>query len=208
VVTAIDQLLSVLFHGLWTRYGSLLAFIGQPESLTRSSRSWRWVFFPVDPLQRGVGRPGLKPRLIHIKLLITEQGFQLGRPHQFVQERTHACVIDQPLAIFGVDNVCRRLSICGQVPDQIIRAQTHKPANEQVVLSLLHEQPFGAESFERLQKGSQQQLFRWHRRLSFPGVEHLEATIQWVKRLIRQREDPSEGMVRWDSLLNGNGGEL
>ena len=52
-------------------------------------------------------------------------------------------------------------------PDRIIWAQAHKPAEQQVVVELLQQQPLRADAIERLQQRGQQQLLRRHRWSSF-----------------------------------------
>ena len=53
--------------------------------------------------------------------------------------------------IFSSRNLSRLLvHVVGQ-PDRIIRVQTHKPAEQQVVVRLLQQQPLRADPVERLQ---------------------------------------------------------
>ena len=98
---------------------------------------------PIDPLQRGMRRPGQQQGAIHREVLVTEQRLDLRCAHQLLQEfpqgppahsaslRKHL-VIEEPLSVFGE---------CGGMPDRIIRAEAHKPAEQQVVVQLLQQQP-------------------------------------------------------------------
>ena len=45
--------------------------------------------------------------------------------------------------------------------------EAHKPAEQQVVVERLQQQPLGADPIERLQQRGQQQLLRWNRWSSF-----------------------------------------
>ena len=80
-----------------------------------------------------------------------EQRFDLGSSHQLLQEQPHDVVIEELIAVF-----CE----CGRMPDHIVGAQAHKPAEQQVVVELLQQQPLGADPVERLQQRGQQQLLR------------------------------------------------
>ena len=93
-----------------------------------------------------MGGPGLQQRSIHGEVLIAEQRLHLRGAHQLLQERPHHLVIEQPLAIFGER---------GGGPDRIIRAQPHKPAEQQVAIELLQQKPLRADAVERLQQRGQ-----------------------------------------------------
>ena len=79
-------------------------------------------------------------------MLVTEQRFDLGSSHQLLQEQPHDVVIEEPITIFGER---------GRMPDRIIGAQSDKPAEQQVVVELLQQQPFGADPIKRLQQRGQ-----------------------------------------------------
>ena len=67
------------------------------------------------------------------------------------------------------------------MPDRIIRAQAHKPAEQQVVVQLLEQQPLGADPVERLQQRGQKQLLRKYRGPAFCGVELTEGGIEPIE---------------------------
>lgn len=52
--------------------------------------------------------------------------------HQLLEEEIQDLLIEQPIAVLGK---------CGEVPARIIRAEPHKPAEQQVVVELLQQQP-------------------------------------------------------------------
>jgi hypothetical protein len=101
-----------------------------------------------------MGGPGLQQGAIHREVLIAEQRFHLGSTHQLLEELAHDLLVEEALPILGER---------GGMPDRIIRAQADKPAEQQVVVELLQQQPLGADAVERLQQRSQQQLLRRHR---------------------------------------------
>ena len=76
-------------------------------------------------------------------MLVTEQGLDLRRSHQLLQEQPHDVVIEEPITVFGE---------CGRVPDRIVGAQAHKPAEQQVVVELLQQQSLGTDPIELLQQ--------------------------------------------------------
>lgn len=77
-------------------------------------------------------------------MLVTEQRLDLGSTHQLLQEAPHDVVIEQPLTVLVAPprSACGLgKGECGGVPDRIIWAQAHKPAEQQVVVELLQQQP-------------------------------------------------------------------
>jgi len=105
-----------------------------------------------------MGGPGLQQGAIHGEVLIAEQRFDFRCAHQLLQEAAHDLLVQQPLPVFGE---------CGGVPDRIIRAQAHKPAEQQVVVELLQQEALRSDPIERLQQRGQQQLLGRHRWPSF-----------------------------------------
>ena len=101
-----------------------------------------------------MGGPGLQQGAIHREVLVAEQRLDLRCRHQLLEEAAHDLLIEEPLTVLGER---------GGVPDRIIRAQTHKPAEQQVVVELLQQQPLRADPVERLQQRGQQQLLGRHR---------------------------------------------
>jgi hypothetical protein len=145
-----------------------------------------------------MGRPGLQQRAIHGEVLIAEQWLDLRSGHQLLQERPHDLVIEEPLAVFGEG---------GGMPDRIIRTEAHEPAEQQVVVQLLQQQPLRANPVERLQQRGQQELLRRHRGPAFCGIQLTEGGIEAIKGLIGQFPDPPERMTVRDPILNRHVGE-
>jgi hypothetical protein len=178
--------------------GPLPSLLGGTESLARTCGRRRRILLTIDPLQGGVRRPGLQQRAVHGEVVVTEERFDLGSTHQLLQEQPHDVVIEQPIAVLGER---------GRVPDRIIRAEAHKPAEQQVVVELLQQQPLGSDPVKRLQQRGQQQLLRRNRWSSFQGIQPAEGWIEPIKRLIRQLANPPERMAARDPILNRDVGE-
>jgi hypothetical protein len=81
----------------------------------------------------------------------------------------------QPLAI---------LREHGHVPDGIVHAQPDEPAEEEVILELLHEQPLAPHGVEDLQQQRPQQLLRGDRRPARRGVQPREPSRELPQDLI------------------------
>jgi hypothetical protein len=76
-------------------------------------------------------------------MLIAQQRLNIRSPHQLVQKPAHDLLVQQPVTVLGE---------CGGMPDRIVRAQANKPAEQQVVVELLVQQPLRADPVERLQQ--------------------------------------------------------
>jgi hypothetical protein len=126
-------------------------------------------------------------------VLVVEQWLDLWRSQQLLREAAHHLVIEEPLPVLGE---------CGGVPDRIIRAQAHKPAEQQVVVQLLQQQPLGSDPVERLQQRGQQQLLRRHRGPTFCCVQLTKGGIEPIEGLIGQLSDPPQRMAGRDPLLD------
>jgi hypothetical protein len=131
-------------------------------------------------------------------VLIAEQRLDLRGTHLLLQEVPHDLLIEQPVTVFGE---------CGGMPDRIIQAQPHKPAEQQVVVELLQQKPLGADAVEGLQQRGQQQLLRRYRRTAFCGIQLVEGGIEAIDGLIRQFLDPTQRMAGRDPLLDRDVGE-
>lgn len=93
------------------------------------------------------------------------------------------------------------------MPDRINRAQAHKPAEQQVVVELLQQQPLGADPIERLQQRGRQHLLWRNRWAAFQGIQLAEGGIQSIQSPIRQLANPPERMAGRDPLLDRDVGE-
>jgi hypothetical protein len=78
----------------------------------------------------------------------------------------------------------------------------HKPAEQQVVVQLLQQQPLRADPVERLQRRGQQKLLGRYRGPTFCGDERAKGGIEAIEGLIRQFPDPPQRMAGRDPLLD------
>ena len=101
-------------------FGPLLAFFGlRPKPSPRPDGGGGGSVLTINPLQAGMGGPGLQQGAIYRKVLIAEQRLDLRRAHQLLHEAAHDLVIEEPLAVLGKGS---------GVPDRIVGAQADKPA--------------------------------------------------------------------------------
>ena len=103
------------------------------------------------PLEALVPGPGLDQRAVDREVLGREQLARLGLGQHALEEGPRDVALEQPLPILGEH---------GGVPDRVIHAQAHEPAEEQVVIQLLHELPLAAHGVEHLHKQGAQELLR------------------------------------------------
>ena len=64
------------------------------------------------------------------------------------------------------------------MPDHVVGAEALKPAEQQVVVELLQQQPLGADPLEHLQQRGQQQLLRQDRGTAFQGIQLAKGGIE------------------------------
>jgi hypothetical protein len=86
-------------------------------------------------------------------VVVAEQRFGLGRSHQLLQEQPHDVVSKEPItALVPPARSASGLGKgeYGRMPDRIVGAQAHEPAEHQVVMELLQQEPFRADAVERL----------------------------------------------------------
>src|SRR5246500_245909 len=127
--------------------------------------------------QRAVNREVLaRQELAHLRQM-ENPGHELGRD----------IAAQEPVAV---------LAEHGCVPYRIVRRKTHKPAEQKIIVELLHKQPFGAHAVEGLKKQSAQKPLGRDARPAVPRVEPGERPRQSRERLINKRADRTERMIR------------
>lgn len=112
--------------------------------------------------------------------------------HQFTQKLSRHIGFKQPVAIVGENR---------RMPRRRVKRQANEPAEQQIVINLLHQLPFRTNREERLQQCRPQQHLRWDRRPAHARIERLEATIQTTKHFIAQLPDRPQRMIQRDALL-------
>ena len=86
--------------------------------------------------------PGLQQGAIPGEVFVAEQRLDLRCPHQLVQKPAHDLLVQQPVAVLvppARSAYGRGKGESGGMPDRIIRAQAHKPAEQEVVVELLQQ---------------------------------------------------------------------
>ena len=78
----------------------------------------------------------------------------LGLHQDLLKERRGHLARQQTVPVFREDR---------HIPDRRIQIEADKPAEQQVVLQLLHQEPFTAETVENLQQQASQELLRRNR---------------------------------------------
>ena len=86
-----------------------------------------------------------------------------GRFSTLVNELGRDIAVEQPIPV---------LAEHGRIPHRIVRRQPDEPAEQQIVVELLHQLPFRAHRVERLQQQRAQQPLRRDRR---PSVARIQA---------------------------------
>jgi len=88
--------------------------------------------------------------------------------------------VEEALLVFGKN---------GMVPDLIIHGETDKPAQQEIIIKLLHQQAGAADGVQDLQQQGAQQLLRGDGRAPLPGIHGLELPGQFGQGLIHHVPD-------------------
>lgn len=86
-------------------------------------------------------------------------------------------------------------------PDGIVDPEAHKPAEQQVVIHLLHELPLGPDRVEDLQQAGTDQPFGRDRGAALTRVEPVEVGIQGAQRVVDDGPDLAKRVSRRNALL-------
>ena len=90
------------------------------------------------------------------------------------------------------------------VPDGIVDAEPHEPAEQQVVVELLHQLALGADRVEGLDQRAAQQLLGRDRGPAHARVELGEPWRELLQHRVDQRPHYPQRMIGRDALLHGN----
>src|SRR5690349_9864658 len=148
----------------------------------------RTVFRP-EALHRG---PGIDQRTIHREVLARQKLLHLRQPQQRRQKLVRHLRLQQAVAVMREH---------GGMPDLRIYWQADKPAEQQIVIDLLHQHPLGAYGEESLQQRRPQQHLRWDRWTTHRGIKALKSLVQREQGLIGQPLDRSQRMIRRDAFF-------
>src|SRR5208282_920005 len=89
-------------------------------------------------------------------------------------------------------------------PDRVIHRQPDKPAEQKIIVDLLHQLPLGPNREERLQQRRSQQVFWSNRWASRMRIKLFKSTRQCRKHLIHQRPDRPQWVILGDASFQAN----
>ena len=113
-------------------------------------------------------------------MLVREQRLDLGLAQHRLEELRGDLALQEPVAVLGEHR---------DVPDRRVHRQADEPAEQQVVIQLLHQLALRAHRVERLQQQRPQQLLGRDRRPAVVRVELVERRRQHRQRLVDDRPD-------------------
>jgi len=149
--------------------------------------------------------------VLRLKTFQTGPGFQQCPVHGEVLVRSPAplpCLLDHPhlkfLGYFGLQQAVTVLREGGRVPYWIVQIQSHKPAEQNVVVDLLHQHPLAAHRIQHLQQQRAQQLLRRNRWASHFRVHLVEPRRKLLENLVDPGANRPQRMILAHSLLRRN----
>ena len=164
-------LLGGLVGGLWC---SLVgASVRRGGRLARTAVIGRRILRPrLEALHRG---PGLDQGAVDGEVFVRQKRRYLPVGENGSQELARHLRRQQPVAVLGENR---------RDPCRIIDAETHEPAQEQIVLHLLHQLPLGAHREQELDQAGPHQPLGRDRWPTFRRVEPVELGVQAGQRLV------------------------
>jgi len=142
----------------------------------------------VFALKALVTRPRFDQRPVDRKVFVGHPRRRL-RDDQLKKALGHG-LRQEPIPILREDRRC---------PDEFIQLQAHEPAEQDVVIELLHEQPFAAHRVEQLQELRPQEPLRRNRRPAASRVERVERRRHLVEQRVDQEPHGPQGVIRRDT---------
>jgi hypothetical protein len=158
---------------------------------SRCGRLTRTVLGP-EALHR---RPGIDQRAIDRKMLARQQLLHLRQGQQCCQELARHLRLQKSVAVVREHR---------RVPDLGVHWQADKPAEQQIVVDLLHQHPLGAHREERLQQRCPQLHLRRDRRAPHGRVKPLKSLVQRCQGFVGQRPYRPQRVIRRNALLKPN----
>ena len=149
----------------------------------------------AEALHRG---PGVDQGPVHREVVARQKPLHVPQPHQRAQELPRYIRRKQPVAVVREHR---------RMPDGSVHRQPDEPAEQQIVVDLLHQLALGAHREEGLQQRRPQQHLGRDRRPAHRRVQRLEAPVQRRQSLIRQPADRPQRVIRRNALLQPHVGE-
>src|ERR1039457_516631 len=137
-------------------------------------------------------RPRFQQRPIYREVLVTEQTVLAQLPHHAFEKRAGNVPCQQPVPVLAEHR---------RHPHLIVHVQPHKPPEQNVVIELLHQQPFAPDRVQHLQQQRPQQLLRRNRWPSVRRVQPRKLARQLSHHRIHQFAYRAQRMIPWYPLL-------
>ena len=169
--------------------GSLLAMEIHTRVTRIIGRCGRLLFLRLKALQ---ARPSLHQRAIHRKVFVGNQTRFPRSLYHLRQELLGHRPLQQAVAVLG-----KR----GGIPNNLIQVQAHKPAEQNAIVDLLHQQPLAPHRIEHLQQLRPQKLLRGNRRPPAFGIHGVEQRRHRIQNLVRHRPHRTQWMILPHPLL-------
>ena len=120
------------------------------------------------------------------EMLVREQRPNLGLAEHRLEELRRDLALQEPVAVLGEHR---------HVPDRRVHRQADEPAEQQVVVQLLHELALRAHRIESLQQQRPQQLLGRDRRPADVRIEPVEGRRQHGQRLVDDGPDRPQRVI-------------
>ena len=131
--------------------------------------------------------PGLDQRAVNREMVAGQKLAKLRQVQHAGKELGRDIAIEQAIPV---------LAEYRGIPDRIVRRQSDEPAEQQIIVELLHQLPFRAHRVERLQQQRPQQSLRRDRRSAVARVQLVELPRQTRQHRVGQRADSPQRMIR------------
>jgi len=149
---------------------------------TGTTRRGRGVLGP-EALQ---GSPGLNQGAVHGEMLVRQQS-GLGCLLFDAPEKGGGQIRpEKALPVLGED---------GMVPDLVVHGQAHKPAKQEIVIQLFHQQSLTANGVQHLEEQGPEQLLRGDGGASLPGVHGRKVPGELPQSLVHHLPQRPQRMV-------------
>ncbi len=153
---------------------------------------WRAIVFRPHALHR---RPGLNQRAVDAEVVVRQKPLHPRLRQNRRQELARHVALKQPVTILRK----RR-----GVPNRRIHRQSDEPAEQQIIVELLHQLPLRPHRKERLQQQRLQQLLRRDRGTTGMRIKRGEPGTHPGQNLIDQCTDRPQRMILRNAILQPN----
>jgi hypothetical protein len=162
----------------------------------------------IDGRISGIVRGVLRNRSFLLEALLSGPSFDQGpiNREMLVRQQTLCAGMNQDSFKEGSGAIAfkQAVSILAEnrgIPNGIIHTQSHKPAEQQVVIKLFDEEPFTTNGVPDLKQKCSQKLFRRHRRTPGFGIQSFKERGQVVQNNVNQAANGSQEMVLGNSAF-------